>query len=130
MRIRYSRLVKIFGLVLLFLLVVPYLLKNLNETQTQPNMQNEAPRNEAINIEKNIDISDWPSAVYNSGILGNYEPKNLVPRLGLGEDGLGVQLDSSEESRARRTVAEFGFNMVASDKISLDRRIKDTRPNE
>lgn len=130
MRIRYTRLVKIFGLVLLFLLVVPYLLKNLNETPSQPNMQREAPRNEAINMDKNIDISDLPRAVYNPGVLGNYEPKNLAPRLGPGEEGVGVQLDASEDSRARRSVAEFGFNMVASDKISLDRRIKDTRPEE
>ena len=42
----------------------------------------------------------------------------------------GTQIDQSEKSKADQTVREFGFNMVASDKISLDRRIKDTRPAE
>ena len=42
-----------------------------------------------------------------------------------------TQLSSSYlEQLFIRLIAEFGFNMVASDKISLDRRIKDTRPAE
>lgn len=39
-------------------------------------------------------------------------------------------LSPEEEEKARETVSRYGFNMVASDKISLDRRIKDTRPAE
>lgn len=62
--------------------------------------------------------------------LGNYEPKDLPPRSGPGEGGVPVQLTSSEEKKAQQTIMEYGFNMVASDKISMDRRIKDTRPAE
>ncbi len=61
--------------------------------------------------------------------MGNYEPV-LEPRSGPGEGGIPVNLDASEKARGDQLVREFGFNMVASDKISLDRRIKDTRPAE
>ncbi len=69
-------------------------------------------------------------AVFKEGILGNYEPRDLEPRSGPGEGGVPVHLEPSEKAEADRSVREFGFNMVASDKISLDRRIKDTRPAE
>lgn len=39
-------------------------------------------------------------------------------------------LSPSEQAAAQRTITEYGFNMIASDKISMDRRIKDTRPAE
>ena len=68
-------------------------------------------------------------AVFKQGVIGNYEPV-LEPRSGPGEGGLPVSLDQSEKARGDQSVREFGFNMVASDKISLDRRIKDTRPDE
>ncbi|CAF4237731.1 unnamed protein product, partial [Rotaria magnacalcarata] len=32
--------------------------------------------------------------------------------------------------RGEESVAEYGFNEVASEKISLDRRARDTRPQE
>jgi polypeptide N-acetylgalactosaminyltransferase len=35
-----------------------------------------------------------------------------------------------EKSAADRSTHEFGFNMVNSDKISLDRTIPDTRMDE
>ena len=54
----------------------------------------------------------------------------MEKRTGPGENGAGVSLDALEQSGAQRLIGEFGFNMVASDKISLDRRIKDTRPAE
>lgn len=41
-----------------------------------------------------------------------------------------VEVEPSEKAKAEQSVREFGFNMVASEKISLDRRIKDTRPAE
>lgn len=81
--------------------------------------------------------------------LGNYEPKDLPIRTGPGEGGkikfkytimkwylcfikIGVPviLSASEEAEAQGTITQYGFNMVASDKISMDRRIKDTRPAE
>lgn len=65
--------------------------------------------------------------MFHEGIKGNYEPV-LEPRSGPGENGLGVILNDPKEIAAgRRSVAEYGFNQVASAKISMNRRIKDTR---
>jgi len=62
------------------------------------------------------------------GVLGNYEPKDMVKAGGLGEDGEGVHLSGGEEKKlGEQSVQEYGFNEVASDKISLDRRARDTR---
>ena len=61
--------------------------------------------------------------------MGNYEPK-IFPSTGPGENGSEVILEQNEKDKAQRLINEYGFNMVASDKISLDRRIKDTRPAE
>ena len=66
--------------------------------------------------------------VMNKDTLGNYEPKDLPPVTGPGENGQGVQLQGEEEvKRGEKSVADYGFNEVASDKISLDRRARDTR---
>jgi len=62
--------------------------------------------------------------------LGNYEPKEIITTNGPGEGGVPVILSPEEDKAAERTISRYGFNMVASDKISLDRQIKDTRPAE
>ena len=79
----------------------------------------------AILIFQKVDIQ----ATFNKKKLGNYEER-LKYRTGPGENGEGVSLSSTEVSKGEKSVAEYGFNMVASGKISLDRRIKDTRPGE
>lgn len=91
-----------------------------------------------------------------SDSLGNYESRNLPSQSGPGEGGLfqseskrkkdnlqisykftvlfdlgvPVIVSADEESKAQASISQYGFNMVASDKISMDRRIKDTRPEE
>ncbi|CAF4341131.1 unnamed protein product, partial [Rotaria magnacalcarata] len=61
------------------------------------------------------------------GILGNYEPKNLVKIPGPGENGEGVSLkDGEEKQRGEKSVDDYGFNEVANEKISLDRHARDT----
>ena len=70
------------------------------------------------------------AAVFKQGVIGNYEPVNLEPRSGPGEGGDGVSLSNNEKAAGEQSVREYGFNMVVSDKISLDRRIKDTRPDQ
>ncbi len=65
-----------------------------------------------------------------SDSLGNYEPKDIPLQSGPGEGGVPVLLSPQEEQAAQRTISQYGFNMVASDKISMDRNIKDTRPAE
>jgi len=69
--------------------------------------------------------------VMTKGVLGNYEPKDLKRLSSPGEGGEGVVLTEEEEKkRGDQSVAEYGFNEVASDKISLDRHARDTRPDE
>ena len=41
-----------------------------------------------------------------------------------------MYVSMEEKSRADGTVREFGFNMIASDKISMHRTIPDTRMPE
>ena len=67
--------------------------------------------------------------MFANGIQGNYEPV-LHRRKGPGENGEGVVLTNSEKDKAKKSISEFGFNMVASDKISFLRRLKDTRLDE
>lgn len=52
-------------------------------------------------------------------------------RKGLGEQGQAVILtNESEKERSKVMIKEFSYNTVASDKISLDRSINDTRPRD
>lgn len=66
--------------------------------------------------------------VMKKGVLGNYEPRDASRRTGPGENGEGVVLsDAKEKALGDKSVGEYGFNEVASEKISLDRRARDTR---
>jgi hypothetical protein len=66
--------------------------------------------------------------VMSEGIVGNYEPRNVVKLSGPGENGEGIQLlDEAEKKLGEKSVADYGFNEVASEKISLNRRARDTR---
>ena len=47
-----------------------------------------------------------------------------------GEGGTAVYTSMEEKDKSDRSVREFGFNMVNSDKISMDRTIQDTRLDE
>ena len=47
-----------------------------------------------------------------------------------GENGEPVYTSMAEKVNADRSTREFGFNMVASDKIAMDRAIPDTRLDE
>lgn len=61
------------------------------------------------------------------GVLGNYEEKSPLKAVGVGEYGEGVSLQGDDIALGQESVAAYGFNEVASDKISLDRRPRDTR---
>lgn len=47
-----------------------------------------------------------------------------------GESGEAVFTSMEEKAAADRSTSEYGFNMVNSDKISMDRTIPDTRMDE
>lgn len=132
-------MVKLFALCFFALFIIPSLLKLLSEPgekssnhdygEERGNGREPLPVREANNI-RQLGGDSSLSAVFKEGELGNYEDKNPERREGPGEGGVAVQTEPEARGRADATVREFGFNMYASDKISLDRRIKDTRPAE
>lgn len=71
-----------------------------------------------------------PRQVMKPGELGNFEPRDYKIHTGPGEGGEPVYTSMAEKMAADRSVREFGFNMVASDKIAMDRTIPDTRMEE
>ncbi|KAL8619562.1 hypothetical protein ACOMHN_019618 [Nucella lapillus] len=71
-----------------------------------------------------------PKAVLKRGVLGNFEPKEPPKSFKPGEEGKAVHTSMEEKSKADQTVREFGFNMVASDKVPMNRSIPDTRMDE
>ncbi|UJR22834.1 hypothetical protein I4U23_025864 [Adineta vaga] len=140
MRIRIGRALRLVIALALLILMIPFLMFKLESVDEQSFSENiatdhiEVLKTTTIIKEK---VRRYPNQLENvslqpimSGSLGNYEPKDLPQRTGPGEGGVPVKLTPEEEEAAKQTVQEFGFNMVASDKISFDRRIKDTRPSE
>jgi len=47
-----------------------------------------------------------------------------------GEGGAPVYTSMEERGKADRLMREYGFNMVVSDKIAMNRTIPDTRMSE
>ena len=47
-----------------------------------------------------------------------------------GEGGQPVHLGMNEKSKADVQIQQYGFNMIASDKIAMNRSIPDTRLEE
>ncbi|XP_042290170.1 N-acetylgalactosaminyltransferase 7 isoform X3 [Thunnus maccoyii] len=67
------------------------------------------------------------------GMLGNFEPKEPEPPgvpAGPGEGAKPFILGPEYKDAIQASIKEFGFNMVASDMISLDRTISDIRHEE
>ena len=65
--------------------------------------------------------------------LGNYEPKEpLIKPSGPGEYGKELILpdDAETKQKVQSTISEYGFNIFASEKISMDRMPEDLRKDE
>lgn len=132
-RVKFGLLAKLAALVFFVVVILPIIvtifsnsLSNYEDDVVATSLKQESVTdNDEM---KTYQIKDL-NPVFKNGILGNYE-QNLKPRVGPGENGEGVTLLPNEKSKAAKTIREFGFNMVASDKISLDRSIKDTRNKE
>ena len=56
--------------------------------------------------------------------------KKRGPRTGIGENGVPAVLSRKDERRAKAAFMNARFNIVASDLISMDRSVPDTRPSE
>jgi len=76
---------------------------------------------------------DWPKLVTGTG---NYEARPPIPKVGspghdgenTGEGGLtGVTLTSKEQNDVPGSLNLWGFNLVASDKVNMDRVPADLR---
>ncbi|XP_064367046.1 N-acetylgalactosaminyltransferase 7 isoform X3 [Dromaius novaehollandiae] len=71
--------------------------------------------------------------VLRPGVLGNFEPKEPEPHGvvgGPGEEAKPYVLGPDYKESIQASIKEFGFNMVASDMISLDRSVNDLRQEE
>lgn len=71
--------------------------------------------------------------VLRPGVLGNFEPKEPEPHGvdgGPGEKAKPLVLGPEYKHAVQASIKEFGFNMVASDMISLDRSVNDLRQEE
>ncbi|XP_054634314.1 N-acetylgalactosaminyltransferase 7 isoform X1 [Dunckerocampus dactyliophorus] len=76
---------------------------------------------------------NYNAPVLKNGVLGNFEPKEPEPQgvpNGPGEGAKSLVLGPEYKDTIQATIKEFGFNMVASDMISLDRTISDIRHKE
>ncbi|CAF1550902.1 unnamed protein product [Rotaria sp. Silwood1] len=139
MRVRLGRTFRLIIALAFLILIIPFLMFKLESANNQPSPEHigiDYPEDKKIDnihekirkpLARSINISLEPIM---SNSLGNYEPKDLPERTGPGEGGVPVKLSPSEEKEAQRTIALYGFNMIVSNKISMDRRIKDTRPAE
>jgi len=88
-------------------------------------LQNSHEKKEEALVNK--DVLNFP--ILSRRSLGNYET-TYSSRSGPGEYGEPVSLNSNEKQKAKAVIKEFGFNLVASDKISLNRLPKDLRHPE
>ena len=75
----------------------------------------------------------YNNPILKQGVLGNLEPKEPEPQGvsdGPGEGAKPFVLGPEYKDSVQASIKEFGFNMVASDMISLDRTISDIRHEE
>ncbi|XP_061686943.1 N-acetylgalactosaminyltransferase 7 isoform X2 [Syngnathoides biaculeatus] len=78
-------------------------------------------------------LHNYDAPILKRGVLGNFEPKDPEPAgvpAGPGEGAKPFVLGPEYKETIQASIKEFGFNMVASDMISLDRTISDIRHEE
>lgn len=80
-----------------------------------------------------VDHYYWPTAncqLFAFAGLGNFEPRDLKPRTGPGENGEGHILSPDKKNVADASEMEYGMNIACSDEISMHRSVRDTRLEE
>ncbi|XP_074650053.1 putative polypeptide N-acetylgalactosaminyltransferase 10 isoform X2 [Tubulanus polymorphus] len=102
-------------------------LENSRETAKKPpdaeesnRIQVTAPPGAIIGSDSNLPLKkiDW----HDYGAISNE-----LKRKGPGEQGMGVHLDASDNDKKNELYKVNGFNALASDKISLNRALRDIR---
>ncbi|XP_072167864.1 N-acetylgalactosaminyltransferase 7-like [Diadema setosum] len=94
-----------------------------------------SPFDEAREIRKEDTQAEDKTLVVEPPVLkstiGNFEPPPEEERRhGPGEYGRAVMLNPKESDRYQQSYKDYGFNMVISDRISLDRAVNDIRHDE
>ncbi|XP_076464804.1 N-acetylgalactosaminyltransferase 7-like [Babylonia areolata] len=69
-------------------------------------------------------------ATLTPGRQGNFEPREPPHQYGPGQRGEAVYTAMDEKAKADAQIQQYGFNMVNSDKIAMNRTIPDTRLEE
>ncbi|KAK1885961.1 N-acetylgalactosaminyltransferase 7 [Dissostichus eleginoides] len=103
---------------------------HVQEAEQQPN-QKQVIQQQYVTFKPHTQT--YTSPVLKKGILGNFEPKEPEPPGvpgGPGEEAKPFVLGPEYKDAIQTSIKEFGFNMVASDMISLDRTISDIRHEE
>ncbi|KAM9477048.1 N-acetylgalactosaminyltransferase 7 isoform 3-T3 [Clarias gariepinus] len=103
---------------------------NLNPKFKAQDQQN-IIRKQYVTFKPHTNVYSDP--VLRRGSLGNFEPKEPEPPGvpgGPGEGSKPFVLGPEYKDSVQTSIKEFGFNMVASDMISLDRSIGDLRHEE
>ncbi|KAL3067620.1 hypothetical protein OYC64_017363 [Pagothenia borchgrevinki] len=103
---------------------------HVQEAEQQPN-QKQVIQQQYVTFKPHTQT--YTSPVLKKGILGNFEPKEPEPPGVPGGPGEGAKpfvLGPEYKDAIQTSIKEFGFNMVASDMISLDRTISDIRHEE
>ncbi|TKR75870.1 hypothetical protein L596_017104 [Steinernema carpocapsae] len=71
-----------------------------------------------------------PSAKMIPSVMSHTIPDYSKPRFGPGENGTGVHLEGKEKEEGEKQKKTWFMNVVASDKISMDRNIPDSRSQQ
>uniref|UniRef100_UPI00398E6D78 N-acetylgalactosaminyltransferase 7 isoform X1 n=2 Tax=Pristiophorus japonicus TaxID=55135 RepID=UPI00398E6D78 len=105
--------------------------KNVPQQDAAGNNQQNAIQKQYVTFKPQQHI--YPDPVLRDGALGNFEAKGPEPPgvvNGPGEGAKPFVLGPEYKDVVQASIKEFGFNMVASDLISLDRTINDLRHEE
>ncbi|KAJ0051035.1 hypothetical protein NL108_012293, partial [Boleophthalmus pectinirostris] len=104
---------------------------NENHPPNADQNQNQVMQQQYVTFKPHSQAYNNP--VLKKGILGNFEPSEPEPPGvpdGPGEGAKPFVLGPEYKEAVQASIKEFGFNMVASDMISLDRSISDIRHEE